>query len=86
MIAMVVYLSLSLCLAQRYPRRNQKVYIIASGLIITLMVGFSRVYLGVHYPSDVLGGWGFGLIFVLWLTLYFQKTRLSAKYFSSPGR
>jgi undecaprenyl-diphosphatase len=83
MVAMVVYLSLSLCLAQRYPRRNQKLYIIASGLIITLMIGFSRVYLGVHYPSDVLGGWGFGLIFVLWLTPYFQKMHLSRQHFSS---
>jgi undecaprenyl-diphosphatase len=45
-------------------------------VVVTGLTGFSRVYLGAHYPTDVLAGWGFGLIWALlvWLIArYLQK-------------
>jgi undecaprenyl-diphosphatase len=63
----VVYLSLGALLAQREPRRKVKAYYLGVALCLTFLVGISRVYLGVHYPTDVLAGWTVGLVWaVVW--------------------
>ncbi len=41
--------------------------------LVTALVGFSRIYLGVHYPLDVLTGWGIGIISALGVWLIFRK-------------
>lgn len=60
-----VYAAIALIAATRFPRYRAPV--ITACAIMALGVGFSRAYLFVHYPSDVLAGWGLGLTLALWL-------------------
>ncbi|QRO02967.1 phosphatase PAP2 family protein [Archangium violaceum] len=61
MLSAIVYLTLGALLAQLTERRRLKAYLVAVALLLTLLIGVTRVYLGVHYPTDVLGGWMAGL-------------------------
>lgn len=45
---------------------------VASALLIALLVGVGRVYLGVHWPSDVIEAWGLGIGWV-WLLRYARR-------------
>ncbi len=65
MLSAVVYLVLGTLLARAESRRAIKIYFITVAVLLTTLVGLSRVYLGVHYPSDVLGGWTAGLAWAL---------------------
>ena len=60
MAASIFYLTVGLVLARMAPRRREKIYFVATALLLTGVVGCSRVYLGVHYPTDVLAGWAAG--------------------------
>jgi len=60
MMTAVVYLTLAALLARSESRRRIKAYLLLLAASVTLTVGVSRVYLGVHWPSDVMGGWMIG--------------------------
>ncbi|MEJ1935526.1 phosphatase PAP2 family protein, partial [Nostoc sp. NIES-2111] len=60
MMSAVTFLTIGVLLARTSPRRRLKVYIVAVAVALTLLVGFSRVFLGVHWPTDVLAGWSAG--------------------------
>ena len=60
MLSAVTFLTLGALLARIQPRRRVKLYLMSVAITLTLVVGASRVYLGVHYPTDVLAGWSAG--------------------------
>ena len=65
----IVYLTLAALLARQMPDRRSQIYIGSVGIALALVIGASRVYLGVHYPTDVVGGWLAGAAWALacWL-------------------
>jgi undecaprenyl-diphosphatase len=56
----VVYLTLAALMARTLKDWPTRIYILSAGIFLTLIIGFSRVYLGVHWPSDVVAGWCVG--------------------------
>jgi len=65
MLSAVAYLTMGTLLARITARRSTKLFLIFAAIFLTAIVGISRVYMGVHYPTDVLGGWAAGLTWAI---------------------
>lgn len=73
----IVYLTLAALAAQVVRGRAIKRYLLATAIALVAMIGASRVYLGVHWPSDVLAGWCFGAMWAwgCWLATAGARAR-----------
>jgi undecaprenyl-diphosphatase len=90
MMSAVVYLTLGALLARVLPRRRMKLLVIACAVTATALAGVSRVYLGVHWPTDVVAGWAIGASWAMgcWLAadaLDRRRARGTPPEGSGPG-
>ncbi|OTJ68511.1 hypothetical protein CAZ01_33755 [Pseudomonas aeruginosa] len=61
----MIYLTIALIVMQIVPMRRGRAFLFAATVLLVTAIGASRVYLGVHWPSDVLAGWSFGSLWAL---------------------
>jgi len=80
MLSAVTYLTLGALLSRAQQYRSTRLFLIGSAISLTLIIGLSRIYLGVHYPTDVLGGWCEGATWALgcWM--------IARRYIWSPAK
>ena len=65
MMSAVIFLTQAVLLSKIETNRKVKIYILSVALLLTFLIGISRIYIGVHYPTDVLEGWVAGISWAL---------------------
>ena len=77
MLSALTYLTLGAILARSHERKLLKAYFLLIAVFLTVLIGVTRVYLGVHWPTDVLAGWTAGAVWALlcWLLASWLQRR-----------
>jgi undecaprenyl-diphosphatase len=74
-LSAITYLTMAALLAQNQSSFRIGLYFIVLAVLLTILIGVSRIYLGVHYPTDVLGGWCIGAAWALacWVLMTWRQ-------------
>lgn len=81
----VTYLTVGALLARAESERSVKIYLIGIAVCLTLVIGFSRVFLGVHWPSDVIAGWCVGAAWAILCSLVARRLQKSRTIEPEPA-
>jgi undecaprenyl-diphosphatase len=77
MMSAVTYLTLAALLTRVHAQPELKAYLLVIAMLVTALIGVSRVYLGVHWPTDVLAGWAAGAAWaaLCWIVARWMQRR-----------
>ena len=77
MVSMLAWLTLAAVLVRFVAHDRTRTLVVAGAVVLSVLIGASRVYLGVHWPSDVLAGWSAGLAWAsaCWLAAHYLTHR-----------
>jgi len=74
-----IYLTMAILACRHFQALRSRITLLALAAIMIALISFSRIYLGVHFPSDTMSGALMGLAWALFMAALFAKTHFSAK-------
>ncbi len=85
LLSTVFYLTLGVMLTRAFPKRRLKAFVLGTAMVVALLIGATRIYLGAHWASDVFAGWSVGAAWamLLWLAAYAVQRR-QARHVAGP--
>lgn len=88
LVTTVAYLTLAAIVIGFLDSKRARTYVLTMAVLISALVGLSRVYLGVHWPSDVAAGWALGAAWasLSWLIVHWLKGRTSSPAASAVSK